>query len=127
MNFLNLLQGLVGITVLIAIAALFSSDRKKIDYKLVIIGVLMQFVFAFFVLKISFGRWLFQSISAGIVTLLGFTRQGAEFVFGPLASTTNAKSLGFIFAFQALTTIIFFASLMAVLYHLGIMQWIVKI
>lgn len=126
MNFLNLLQGLVGIIVLIAIAALFSSDKKKIDFKLILVGVLMQFVFAFFVLKTSFGRWLFQSISAGIVTLLGFTRQGAEFVFGPLASTTSDKSLGFIFAFQALTTIIFFASLMAVLYHLGIMQWIVK-
>lgn len=126
MNIFAVLQGLLGIIILIFLTMLLSNNKKKIDWKLVVVGVLMQFAFAFFVLKTSFGGWIFQSISSGIVTLLGFSSQGAQFVFGPLASVVDSKSLGFIFAFQALPTIIFFASFMAVMYHLGIMQYVVS-
>ena len=126
MNIFAVLQGLIGIIILVFLTVLFSNNKKKIDWRLVIVGILMQFFFAFFVLKTSFGSWIFKSISSGIVTLLSFSLQGAQFVFGPLSSVVDTKSIGFIFAFQVLPTIIFFASFMGVLYHLGIMQRVVQ-
>jgi CNT family concentrative nucleoside transporter len=76
------------------------------------------------ILKTQLGRDFFEYVNGIIIKLLDFTTEGSKFVFGPLVS--NAKSFGFIFAFQVLPTIIFFSSLMTVLYHIGFMQWIVK-
>ena len=91
------------------------------------IGFLLQFGFAFLVLRTTIGREVFNQISRFFVFLFTFASDGAQFVFGPLAVGPGSQgSLGYIFAFQVLPTIIFFASLMAILYYLGIMQRIVQ-
>jgi CNT family concentrative nucleoside transporter len=127
MDLNSTVHGLLGLGLVLFIAYLFSNNRRLIPWRMVMIGVLMQFGFAFFVLKLEFGRALFAFISRAFVTLLDFTSQGAFFVFGNLALSPGAKgSLGFFFAFQVLPTIIFFAAITTVLYHLGIMQKVVQ-
>jgi len=137
MSFFSILHGLFGIAVLVTIAVLFSNNRRAINWRLVASGFGLQFVFAILVLKggdlapsfAPFGwpRLAFEWISFGFVRILGFTTEGAKFVFGNLAiGPGNEGNLGFFFAFQVLPTIIFFASLMSVMYYLGIMQRIVQ-
>lgn len=127
MDWLSVLRGLFGMIFILGIAFAFSNAKKKIDWKMVGIGVTLQILFAFIVLKTDFGKFIFSSISKGFVALLGFTGEGAKFVFGSLAKgTTEQGSLGFFFVFQVLPTVIFFASLMSILYHLGVMQKIVQ-
>lgn len=116
--------GLFGLVVLISIGVIFSNNRRKIDWRLVGAGLLLQMIFALIVILTETGRNFFESISRIFVTVIGFAMKGAEFIFGDLARYDG--SLGFIFAFQVLPTIIFFASLMAVLYHIGFMQKVVK-
>jgi len=112
---ISILRGVLGLAILIGIAFLFSNNKKKVDWKLVSTGVVMQVIFAFFVLKTGIGRDIFSGISTVFVSLLSFSIEGAKFVFGPLAvSPETTGSLGFFFAFQVLPTIIFFASLMAI-------------
>jgi len=124
---ISLLRGILGLVLLLGMAFLFSNNKKRINWKLVAIGILMQIVFAFFVLKTGIGRDLFTALSKVIVSLLNFSMEGAKFVFGPLAvSPETTGSLGFFFAFQVLPTIIFFASLMSIFYYLGIMQRVVQ-
>lgn len=115
--------GLFGLAVLISIAVLFSENRRAISWKLVMTGVILQIVFAALVLKVPFGRDVFHAIATGFVSLLDFCRAGSEFIFGSFMDTSK---FGFVFAVQVLPTIIFFAALTGVLYHLGVMQWIVK-
>src|SRR5690606_30006033 len=115
--------GLFGLAVLIGIAWVFSNNKKAVDWRLVGTGVALQIGFAALVLLVPGGKDVFESIGHGFVRILGFVNEGSNFVFGSLMDIDN---LGFIFAFQVLPTIIFFASLMAVLYHLGVMQWIVR-
>jgi len=115
--------GLFGLTVLVSIAFLFSSGRKAADLRLVLTGIGLQILFAILVILVPGGREFFEGLSRVFVTVIGFSMDGAAFIFGPLADPSN---LGFIFAFQVLPTIIFFASLMGVLYHLGIMQKVVQ-
>lgn len=127
MDLITISRGLFGIVLLIFIAFLFSNSKKNINWRLIITAVILQIVFALFVLKTSIGQNIFGTISKGFVTILQFSSQGGQFVFGNLGiSPEGNNSLGFFFAFQVLPTIIFFASLMAVLYHLGIMQKIVQ-
>lgn len=120
---LQILFGLFGLACLIAIAWLFSEAKRGVDWKLVGTGVALQIVFAIFVLMTPWGASIFGALSEGFVKLLGFTSQGSQLIFGDLA---KAETLGFIFAFQVLPTIIFFAAFMGVLYHLGVMQAVVK-
>jgi len=115
--------GLFGLASLIAIGVLFSNNRCAIDRKLVLTGVTLQIVFATFVLKAPLGRDIFDSLAGGFVALLGYAKVGSTFIFGSL---TSSDTLGFIFAVQVLPTIIFFAALTGVLYHLGVMQKIVQ-
>lgn len=133
MSILSVLNGIFGLLVLVGIAFLVSNNKRKINWKLVLAGFFLQIVFAIFMLKgrelatyfapLGWPLILFQWSSTGFVTILGFTTEGAKFVFGSLAiSPGNEGSLGFIFAFQVLPTIIFFSSLMSLLYYLGIMQ-----
>jgi CNT family concentrative nucleoside transporter len=137
MTFLSAINGLGGLLVLVGIAVLFSSNRRIINWKLVLSGFLLQIVFAVFMLKgdelapyfspLGWPKLVFQWISEGFVLILGFTTEGAKFVFGNLAVGPGTEgNLGFFFAFQVLPTIIFFASLMSLLYYLGIMQRIVQ-
>ena len=127
MDILNLLQGLGGLVFVTALAFLFSGNRRRINWRMVTIGIIMQFAFAFLVIQTTIGRDVFFQISRFFVVLFGFAGEGAQFVFGSLAKGPATEgSMGFFFAFQVLPTIIFFASLMAVLYFLGIMQRIVQ-
>jgi CNT family concentrative nucleoside transporter len=119
----DILFGVFGLACLLAIAWAFSSNRRRVDWQLVAVGVGLQVLFAVFVLLTPWGGVVFGALSRGFVLLLGFTQQGAQFIFGELA---RAESFGFVFAFQVLPTIIFFASFMGVLYHLGAMQKIVE-
>ncbi|HEX5756678.1 MAG TPA: nucleoside transporter C-terminal domain-containing protein [Arenimonas sp.] len=119
----SILFGLFGLAVLLGIAWLFSGNRKAVDWQLVGAGLALQIVFACIVLLTSWGAGFFNWLSQGFVGLLGFTAQGAQFIFGDLA---RIDKFGFVFAFQVLPTIIFFAAFMSVLYHLGVMQAIVK-
>ena len=122
-----ILRGVLGLLLVTALAFLFSTARRSINWRLVGMGLLLQFLFAFLVLKSSAGREVFSWISALFVKLFSFAFEGAAFVFGPLAKGPGSEgSLGFFFAFQVLPTIIFFASLMAIFYHLGIMQRVVQ-
>jgi concentrative nucleoside transporter, CNT family len=123
----DLLRGILGIFIVLGIAFLVSNNKRRINWRLVSFGLMLQIVFAVFVLKISYGQWFFAQISRGFVAVLNFTFEGARFVFGNLALGPEIEgSFGFFFAFQVLPTIIFFASLMGVLYHLNVMQRVVQ-
>jgi len=115
--------GLFGLAVLIGIAFLFSNNRRAIDWRLVATGVLLQIGFAAIVLLVPGGRDVFDALGRGFVKVLSFVNEGSNFIFGGLMDTSK---VGFIFAFQVLPTIIFFSALMGVLYHLGVMQAIVR-
>ena len=122
-----LIRGVFGLLVLTAIAYALSTNRKAINWRVVITGIVLQVVFALAVLKTDWGRVIFESIGAGFAGLLNFTFAGSQFIFGPLAIPAGVEgSIGFIFATQVLPTIVFFASLMAVLYYMGVVQPIVK-
>ncbi|PKL89127.1 MAG: NupC/NupG family nucleoside CNT transporter [Ignavibacteriae bacterium HGW-Ignavibacteriae-2] len=137
MDMIGILRGMIGILLIVGIAYLLSNNKSRISWRLVISGLTLQFVFAIFIIKgkelgeffFVFGwpKLFFQWISSFFVLILNFTTEGAKFIFGDLAiSPGTENSLGYFFAFQVLPTIIFFASLMAILYHLGIMQRIVQ-
>jgi CNT family concentrative nucleoside transporter len=119
----NIAFGFFGLAVLISVAYLFSSQKKSIDWKQVANGVGLQIVFAIIVILVPGGREFFNAISRIFVKTIDFALVGGQFVFGDLAKVSE---FGFIFTFQVLPTIIFFASLMAVLYHIGLMQKIVQ-
>ena len=119
----HILFGLFGLAMLLGIAFLFSNNKRAVDWKLVGTGVLLQIVFASAVLKLPFGRDVFNAIASGFVKLMSYVNEGSNFIFGSLMDT---KNFGFIFAVNVLPTIVFFASLTGVLYHLGVMQKIVQ-
>jgi len=114
-------RGLLGIIALLGVAFIFSTNRKLVDWRLVGIGVLIQAIFGVLITKVDFVADLFLALSRGFVKFLSFSQDGAIFLFGDLASNT----FGFIFAFQVLPTIIFFSTVSAALYYLGILQKIV--
>ena len=115
--------GLFGLAVLITIAWLFSNNKRAVDWRLIATGILLQIGFAALVILVPGGRDVFDWLGQGFVKLLSFVNEGSSFIFGGLM---NVENYGFIFAFQVLPTIIFFSALMGVMYHLGIMQAIVK-
>ncbi len=115
--------GLFGLSVLIGIAMALSSRRRDIDWRLVLSGITLQIIFAIIVIIMPGGREFFEYFARFFVRIVGFALEGSRFIFGDLASLEN---FGFVFAFQVLPTIIFFAALMSVLYLLGIMQKIVQ-
>jgi CNT family concentrative nucleoside transporter len=119
----EVLFGLFGLGVLLAIAWVFSNNKGRVDWRLVGTGVVLQIVFAALVLLVPWGRAIFGFLAKLFVRVLEFTAEGSRFVFGPLI---DIEKFGFIVAFQVLPTIIFFAALMGALYHLGVMQQIVK-
>jgi CNT family concentrative nucleoside transporter len=120
---MNYLRAAIGLIFIVAIAYLLSGNRKKVDWRLVGIGILFQILIGLAIAKVGFVRVMFEFVSDKFVTFLGFAREGSSFVFGSLAS--NTSSTGFIFAFQALPTVIFFSAVTAGLYYLGILQKIV--
>ena len=121
--FTRVLFGLFGLATLIGIAWLFSNNKRRIDWKLVATGVGLQIGFAALVLLVPGGKDVFDAIGRGFVKVLSFVNEGSRFIFGSLM---DEKTFGFIFAFQVLPTIVFFAALMGVLYHLNVMQTVVR-
>ena len=115
--------GLFGLVVLLGITWLFSNNKKAVDWKLVATGIALQIGFAALVLLVPGGRDVFDWLGQGFVKILSYVNEGSSFIFGDLM---NVPKYGFIFAFQVLPTIIFFSALMGVMYHLGVMQAIVK-
>jgi len=116
------LLGLAGVAAIILIAVVFSSDRKAINFRVVGAAFALQAVIAFLVLRTSGGRAVIAGMSEAVADLLGYATKGTEFLFGPSASNPLAHT----FAIAALPVIVFFASLVAILYHLGIMQRVVR-
>src|SRR3982751_3176322 len=116
--------GLLGLIVILAVAWLFSTHKRAIKLRIIAWGMGLQLAFALLVLKTDFGK-LFQAIGRGVNAMLGYTEAGASFVFGDSLGKGSGP-YGVIFAFQVLPIIIFIASFFAILYYLGVMQWIVK-
>ena len=116
--------GLLGLLSMLGLAYAFSSNRKAIRGKTVFWGLGLQIAFAIFVLRVDFGRHLFQYAGDGVNKLLSYSYEGSKFVFGDLGIQNS--HLGFYFAFQVLPTVIFIAAFFAVLYHYGVMQLIIK-
>lgn len=121
---MNLLWGIFGIFVVLGIAFLLSSSRKSISPRTILGGLAIQITFAFMVLEWELGRKVLLGLSELVQNVINYAGEGISFVFGPAADTTN---FGFVFAFQVLTIIIFFSSLISVLYYLGVMQIIIKL
>lgn len=123
-SIITILRGLFGLVVLIFIAYLFSSNRKAISWRVVIIGLLLQIVLAIGVLQVPFIKNIFEFVGDIFVQILEFAKVGSRFLFGDLV---NEEKFGSIFAFQILPTIIFFSALTSVLFYLGVIQYVVKV
>ncbi|BCA91109.1 MULTISPECIES: NupC/NupG family nucleoside CNT transporter [Halomonadaceae] len=121
---MTLIMSLVGMVTLVAIALVFSYDRKSIRLRTVLGAFAIQAGIGAFVLYVPFGQAVLQAISAGVSQVLVYANDGIGFLFGGLADVEN---VGFVFAIKVLPVIIFFSSLIAVLYYLGIMQWVIRI
>src|ERR1035441_6299176 len=115
--------GFLGLAVILAFAWLCSSHKFEIKLRILAWGLSLQFAFALLVLKTNFGK-VFQAIGVGVNAMLGYTDEGAKFLFGALGMKTGPY--GVLFAFQVLPIIIFIASFFSILYYLGVMQWVVK-
>ena len=128
------LVGILGIAVMLGVAWALSTNRRRVSWRLVGMGLALQVTFGVIVLKTGVGRAIFRAANAVVVRLLGFQEEGARFVFGNLVENRidlEGGAQGFVttgafFAFNVLPTIIFFSARMAVLYYLGVMQWVVK-
>ncbi|MDQ0427914.1 CNT family concentrative nucleoside transporter [Planomicrobium stackebrandtii] len=121
---MNLLWGIFGVFVVLGIAFLLSSGKKSIKPRTILGGLAIQITFAFMVLEWDLGRQALLGLSNLVQNVINYAGEGIAFVFGPAADT---EGFGFVFAFQVLTIIIFFSSLISVLYYLGIMQIIIKL
>lgn len=146
--------GFLGIVLILGLAYLLSNNRKAINYRTVGMGLLLQAALAIFILKVPFGKWLFEKLGQAVTKVLNFSDDGAQFVFGILADQVafgnvltataanseigpqpwNTDSLGnpafyggFIFFFKIIPTIIFVACLVNIFYHLGIIQRVVEV
>ena len=118
------IAALIGVVLFIAIAYVFSSNRKAINWRTILWAFGLQVVFGVLILKTSAGVAVFDYLNDAILKVLDFQKAGAEMVFGGLASQ---EKFGYIFAFQVIPTIVFFSALMSLLYYLGIMQKVVYV
>ncbi|HBH7052603.1 TPA: NupC/NupG family nucleoside CNT transporter [Morganella morganii] len=123
-------MSLVGMAVLIFIAVLFSSDRRAIKLRTVIGAFIIQVLIGALVLYVPVGRKILLAMSDGVASVIGYGQKGMDFIFGGLVSDKMFEVFGgggFVFALRVLPVIVFFSSLIAVLYYLGIMQLVIKI
>lgn len=134
---MTVIRGILGILLVIGIAFLFSNNKRKVNWRLVITGLGFQLFFAIFIIHgeslrraffpLGLPKMLIDWLGGAVIKLLVFIAEGSKFVFGALGVNPGGEgSMGFFFAFQVLPTIIFFASLTAVLYYTGILQMVVK-
>ncbi|TFD95494.1 NupC/NupG family nucleoside CNT transporter [Jeotgalibacillus sp. R-1-5s-1] len=122
---MNILWGLAGIVTILGIAFLFSNNRKSIKWRPVLVGLAIQLTFAFLVLQTSIGASFLEALTFGVNNIIGYANAGIDFVLGGFAY--QQQEGGFVFAINVLTIIIFFSSLISVLYYLKIMQFVIKI
>ena len=122
-----------GVLAILGIAYLLSNNKKNIDTKLILWGLSLQLFFSILILKVPGGKWVFNAIDSVIKKILDFSVEGSKFLFGNLADDSlyfptdgSWPGFGFQFAFLVLPTVIFFSSLMSMLYHFGIMQKIIR-
>ncbi len=125
-------HGLLGIILILMIAFLFSNNKKRINYRLVISGIILQITIAILVLKVPPVTWFFQQLGHGMEKIEKFAREGVSFVYGGImvsapTGVQNFTQGGFVFAFSVTATIILVCVLVAILYHFGVMQVIVSI
>jgi CNT family concentrative nucleoside transporter len=116
--------GLLGLAVILAVAWLCSTHKRAVKLRIIAWGMGLQLAFAILVLKTDFGK-VFQAVGAGVNAMLGYTEAGESFVFGDALGKATGP-FGVVFAFQVLPIVIFIASFFAILYYLGVMQWIVR-
>jgi CNT family concentrative nucleoside transporter len=123
--------GLLGIAVILAVAYSLSTNRKAINFRTVGVGLALQILLAFFILKVPVGQSIFAWLGKAVTKVLAFSDEGAKFVFGDLANPEAVSKAfgggGFIFFFKIIPTIIFVACMVNIFYHLGIMQKIIEI
>jgi len=112
-----------GLLTMIAVGYACSSNRKKVDWKTVVSGLFLQIFLGLIILKTSFGKSIFEGARAFFTGILSYTNEGSQFIFGSLMDTSK---FGFLFFVMVLPTIIFMSSLMSILYHLGVMQIVIK-
>lgn len=129
---MDIIRAIIGLIVLVGIAFLLSGNKRGISWRLVGVGILLQLIIAVLIAYVPFVQTIFRGLSEGFVQFLGFALNGAEFLYGDLAYNSDAQSgvkhsLGFLFVFQALPTVIFFSAVTAGLYYLGILQKIVYV
>ncbi len=120
---MGILNSIIGIIFIFIVAFLLSNNKKKINWRTIIIGFLIQLGFAVIVLKSAVGKKALQKVATMATSIIGYANEGINFLFGAAIPTNG----GMVFAFQVLTVIIFISSLVSVLYYFGIMQFIVKI
>lgn len=119
------IMSLVGMMALLGIAFAASTNRKAINLRTVGVAFALQLFIGGFVLFVEAGRNILDQLSSKVSAVIGYAGDGIEFLFGSLAKSDS--HIGFIFAIQVLPVIVFFSALVAVLYHLGIMTWVIKI
>lgn len=135
---MDIIHGIFGMLGLIGISWLFSNNKRHVNWNLVVRGLALQIGLGIFIIKgsemgefftpLGWPKWIFSQISSFFVLLLGYTTEGAQFIFGNLALSPGMEgSMGSFFAFQVLPTIVFFASITTILYHYGILQKIVAV
>ena len=120
------LQGLIGMILLLGIAFILSNNRRQINHRIIVWGLSLQFIFGILILKTPLGKPLFGFFDKVITKLISFSDSGSDFLFKSLVPGVGYHEAMVNFAFRALPTIIFFSSLMTVLYHFGVIQFIVK-
>lgn len=121
---MSTLISIVGIFVLLGIAFLFSNNRSSLNFRTIIGALFIQIAIGALILYVPAGRTVLQSIAAAISKVISYGNEGIAFLFGGLADPSN---VGFIFAVKVLPSIVFFSSLISLLYYIGVMQWIIKI
>ena len=125
---LSALRGVIGIFALLALAFFLSKDRKAINWRTVGFAFSLQILLGAFVLYVPFGKDVLGSVTNGVQQVIDSAQAGISFLFGGLGTDAMFENgVGFVYAIRVLPVIIFFSSLIAVLYYLGIMQWVVKI
>jgi CNT family concentrative nucleoside transporter len=124
--------GMFGVVLILGLAFALSNNRKQINYRLVLSGLLLQATLAVFILKVPVGQQLFGALGAGVSKLLDYSDKGAEFVFGILVNKATLEQIfgnggSFIFALKVTPTIIFVSVLVSIAYHIGLMQRVVSV
>src|SRR5882757_10157531 len=117
--------GILGLLTMLGLAYAFSTNRRAIRVKTVVWGLSLQILFAFFVLRNDYGRRMFQAAGDAAQRVLNYAYVGSEFLFGELGKQNS--NIGFVFAFQVLPVVIFICALFAILYYIGVMQFIIRV